>query len=98
MSATPPTTPTELLAQLRSRSELAQTLQVVIGQMLLDHEHHIVLDILLGAYVSLVTTCPGCTEQAVRMLPALASQLQSIAAAQGHPVLPAEHPTSTHLH
>lgn len=98
MSATPPVIPAELLAQLRSRSELAQNLQVHVSQMLFDHEHHVVLDILLGAYVSLVTTCPGCTEQAVRMLPALASQLQNIAAAHGQAKAPAAPPQGSHLH
>lgn len=98
MSATPPVIPAELLAQMRSRAEMAQNLQVHIAQMLFDHEHHVVLDVLLGSYVSLVTKCPDCTQQAVRMLPALASQLQNIAAAHGQPKAPTVPPSSSSIH
>jgi hypothetical protein len=98
MSATPPVIPAELLAQMRSRAQMAENLQVHISQMLFDHPHHVVLDVLLGSYVSLVTKCPDCTEQAVRMLPALASQLQNIAAAHGQPKALTTPPAGTPLH
>jgi hypothetical protein len=98
MSAQPPVLPADLLAQMRSRAEMTQNLQVHIAQMLLDHPHQVVLDVLLGSYVSLVTSCPSCTEQAIRMLPALASQLQNIAAAHGQAKAPTVPPASSALH
>lgn len=66
-------------------AQLSLQLDVVIGQMLLDNDHGIVLDALLSTYVKQVTRCPGCTDTASRMLPVLGSQLKLIAAAMTPP-------------
>lgn len=79
MSASPPTLPPAVLADLKKREQLALHMQAFVSQLLLDHHHAEVLDTLLGAYVTLATTCPGCNEQAIRVLPALAAQIKAIA-------------------
>lgn len=79
MSAAPPFLPATVVDQLKKREQMALQMQAIVSQMLLDHQHAEVLDTLLGAYLTLVTTCPNCTEQAIRMLPALAAQLKAIA-------------------
>lgn len=94
MSAAPPVLPPSVLADLKKREQMALQMQAFVGQLLLDHHHTEVLDTLLGAYVTLATTCPGCTEQAIRVLPALGAQLKAIA-----DIRPAVEPASNkHLH
>lgn len=79
MSAAPPFLPATVVAELKKREQMAMQMQVFVKQLLLDHQHAEVLDTLLGAYLTLVTSCPNCTEQAIRVLPALAAQLKAIA-------------------
>lgn len=79
MSAAPPVLPPAVVADLKKREQMALQMQVFVQQLLLDHQHAEVLDTLLGAYLTLVTSCPNCTEQAIRLLPALAAQLKAIA-------------------
>jgi hypothetical protein len=74
-----------LLQQAEAAAQLALTLDVVVGQMLFDHNHALVLNALLGAYVKQVIRCPGCTEEASRVLPELGGQLKAIAAATTKP-------------
>jgi hypothetical protein len=86
-------TPPEQTALKKTELEVLQSialqLDVLIGQILLDHDHGLVLDALLGAYIKQVTRCPGCTETASLLLPVVGSQLKAIAAAM---VKPADKP------
>ncbi len=79
MSAAPPFLPASVVADLKKREQMALQMQVFVQQLLLDHQHAEVLDTLLGAYLTLVTSCHNCTEQAISLLPALAAQLKAIA-------------------
>lgn len=97
MSAAPPVLPESVLVDLKKREQLALQMQAFVSQLLIDHHHAEVLDTLLGAYVTLATTCPGCTEQAIRVLPALAAQIKAISDIR--PKDAADTPaTSKHLH
>ena len=100
MSATPPVLPPAVVADLKKREQMALQMQVFVQQLLMDNQHAEVLDTLLGAYLTLVTSCPNCTEQAIRLLPALGAQLKAIAdirpATAGNP--PGARSGGKHLH
>ena len=100
MSAAPPDVPPQVLADLRKRQALALQMQAFVSQLLLEHHHAEVLDTLLGGYVALATTCPNCTEQAIRVLPALGAQLKAIASLRPATAdtTPGTPPGGKHLH